>query len=95
MGEPFGPFDMRYPKFAEQQFEIVEEAGEKAMESLTFSGNGLLTVCRRKARWKKFFSLQGGSVFLLATGKLSFILIHGAFFADNLSISAWEALSTN
>jgi hypothetical protein len=41
----------------------------KKASSVTFSGDGLLTVCRRKARYEKFFSLQGGSVLLLATGK--------------------------
>ena len=53
--------------FDDQQGWSVEL--DKKASSATFSGNGLLTVCRRKAREKKFFSLQGGSVFLLATGK--------------------------
>jgi hypothetical protein len=52
-----------------RRFEWSVQSEQKKASSATFSGNGLLTVCRRKARSKKFFRVLGGSVLLLATGK--------------------------
>ena len=57
--------------------------------------NGATGLHEENVRLISVWTMQEREVRQGSRERVSFILIHGAFLSDNLSISAWEAIFAN